>query len=70
MADHSLTTVAVYNVKGQLVRRLLDSQPILDEYSITWDGKNDQGQRLGSGIYFFKIKSGSYSATRKTILIK
>ena len=69
-ADHSPTTVAVYNMRGQLVRRLLDSQPILDEYSITWDGKNDQGQRLGSGIYFFKVKSGSYSTTRKTILIK
>ena len=69
-ADHSLTTVAVYNVRGQLVRRLLDPQPILGEYSITWDGKNDQGEKLGAGIYFFKIKSGSYSATRKTILIK
>ena len=69
-AVHSPTTVAVYNMRGQLVRHLLDSQPILDEYSITWDGKNDQGQRLGSGIYFFKVKSGSYSTTRKTILIK
>jgi len=69
-ADHSLTTVAVYNVRGQLVRRLLDPQPILGEYSITWDGKNDQGEKLGAGVYFFKIKSGSYSSTRKTILIK
>jgi len=69
-AGHSLTTVAVYNVKGQLVRRLLDPQPILGEYSITWDGKNDQGEKLGAGVYFFKIKSGSYSATRKIILIK
>jgi len=68
-ADHSLTTVNVYNMRGQLVRRLLDPQPILGEYSITWDGKNDQGEKLGAGIYFFKIKSGSYSATRKTILI-
>jgi len=70
VAGHSLTTVAVYNVKGQLVRRLLDPQPILGEYSITWDGKNDQGEKLGAGVYFFKIKSGSYSATRKMILIK
>jgi len=69
-ADHSLTTVNVYNMRGQLVRRLLDPQPILGEYSITWDGKNDQGEKLGAGIYFFKIKSGSYSATRKSILIK
>ena len=69
-ADHSLTTVAVYNVKGQLVRRLLDPQPILGEYSITWDGKNDQGEKLGAGVYFFKIKSGSYSTTRKMILME
>lgn len=69
-ADHSLTTVAVYNLKGQLVRRLLDPQPILGEYSITWDGKNDQGEKLGAGVYFFKIKSGSYSVTRKTILME
>jgi len=68
-ADHSLTTVAVYNMRGQLVRRLLDSQSILGEYSITWDGKNEHGEKLEAGIYFFKIKSGSYSATRKTILI-
>lgn len=69
-ADHSLTTVAVYNLKGQLVRRLLDPQPILGEYSITWDGKNDQGEKLGAGVYFFKIKSGSYSTTRKMILME
>jgi len=69
--DNSPTTVAIYNTRGQLVRTLVNSQKMSPgEHTVAWDGKTDSGQLTAAGIYFFKIKSGHYSATRKMILMK
>jgi len=69
--DNSPTTITVYNLRGQLIRTVVNSQKLSPgEHLFTWDGKNDNGQLAAAGIYFFKMKSGSYSATRKMILMK
>lgn len=69
--DNSPTTITVYNLRGQLIRTVVNSQKLsLGEHLFTWDGKNDNGQLAAAGIYLFKMKSGSYSATRKMILMK
>ena len=69
--DNSPTTVSIYNLRGQLIRTLVNSQKLLPgEHSYTWDGKNDNGQPAAAGIYFFKMVSGKYSATRKMLLLR
>lgn len=69
--DNSPTTVAVYNIKGQFIRTLINDQKLsLGEHSFVWDGKTNSGQPVSAGIYFFKMKSGTFSATRKMILMK
>jgi len=69
--DNSLTTIAVYNLRGQLVQTVVNNQKLSPgEHSFTWDGKNDDGQPVATGIYFFKITSEKYSATRKIVLMK
>lgn len=69
--DNSPTTITVYNLRGQLIRTVVNSQKLSPgEHLFTWDGKNDNGQLAAAGIYLFKMKSGSYSATRKMILMK
>ncbi len=40
------------------------------DYEIFWDGKDENGKRVGSGIYFYKLKAGKFEETRKMILIK
>jgi hypothetical protein len=69
---NSPTTIAIYNTRGQLIRTLVNGQNLTPgkEHTFTWDGTTGSGQPAAAGIYFFKIKSGQYSATRKMILMK
>lgn len=69
--DNSPTTVAIYNLRGQLIRTVVNNQKLSPgEHSFTWDGRTNSGQPAAAGIYFFKMVSGKYSATRKMILMK
>ena len=60
----------IYNVRGQLVRGLIDGPQQAGSYEIRWDGRNGQGHLVPSGIYFCRMKTGSFAATRKMALIK
>ncbi len=65
------TSITVYNIKGQVVRHLVQSQKFSPgEQTIIWDGQDDRGRTVPAGIYFYKIRSGWYSSTKKMILIK
>lgn len=69
--DSSPTTVVIYNTRGQLVRTLVNSQKMSPgEHSFTWDGKTNSGQPTAAGVYFYKMTSGRFSATRKMIMMK
>ncbi len=64
------TTLRVYNVLGQMVRVLVDEPMAAGSHEIIWDGKDDQGSRVASGIYFYKLRSGDYEDTKKMVLMK
>ncbi len=64
------TTLKVYNVRGQLVRTLLDEEKTPGEYSVTWDGKNQQGREVSSGIYFYELRAKDQSEVKKMVLLK
>jgi YVTN family beta-propeller protein len=63
-------SLVVYNVSGQRVRSLVDTHQRADVYKVTWDGLNDQGQRVASGMYFYKLVAGKFVQTRKMVLLK
>ena len=60
----------IYNVKGQLVRILVDGDQSAGSHSIQWDGRTDGGLTAASGIYFYRLTSGNWSHTRKMVLMK
>jgi len=65
----------IYNLKGQKVKTLNchpERSRRIDNglYGVTWNGTDENNQSVGSGIYFYKMKAGSYSATKKMILMK
>ncbi len=64
------TSLVVYNLAGQKVRILLDEEMIPGDYQAIWDGKDDNGQKLSSGIYFYRFKAGDNSETKKMIMLK
>ncbi|HRX76998.1 MAG TPA: FlgD immunoglobulin-like domain containing protein, partial [Candidatus Cloacimonadota bacterium] len=39
-------------------------------HQLVWNGKDDNGRQVSSGLYFFRMKSGTYSSTRKMIMMK
>jgi hypothetical protein len=64
------TILKIYNIKGQLVRTLVDEPQEAGEYRILWDGKSDDGKDVASGIYLYELKVGDYSQTKKMVLIR
>jgi predicted CXXCH cytochrome family protein len=63
-------TILVYNSLGMLVTRLVDQQQPAGSYSIQWDGKDQGGNNVASGIYFYKMEAGSFTAMKKMLFIK
>ena len=68
--DNQKVEIVVYNIIGQKVKTLVNSAKQSGEHTVVWNGRNEQGNQVGSGIFFYKIKSGSYSKTKKMVLLK
>ena len=60
----------IYNLRGQLVKTLVDDGREGGQYIVRWGGKDDNGADVGSGIYLYKISVGDYTAARKMVLLK
>lgn len=64
------TTLKIYNVLGQRVKTLVDEPQKPGDYEVVWDGKDDEGKEVASGIYFCKLTAGSFQKTRKMVLLR
>lgn len=60
----------VYSPAGKLVRVLVNGTQEADAYAVEWDGRDDAGRELASGIYLARLEAGAFSATRKMALMK
>ena len=65
-----LVTLNIFNIKGQKVKTLVDDRKTAGNHSVVWNGKDDNNKNVASGIYFYKMRSGTYSSTKKMILMK
>jgi hypothetical protein len=63
-------TLRVYNINGQLVRTLVSGSMDAAHHSIQWDGVNENGTQVASGIYIYRLQAGSFVQTRKMTLLK
>ena len=66
----SRVSLRIYDVTGKLVRTLVDQPQEPGYYRVVWDGRDDFGKEVTSGIYFYRLEAGSYTAIRKLILMK
>jgi hypothetical protein len=64
------TTLRIYNIKGQLVKTLVDEEKLPGNYNIIWDGKDNSGREVSSGIYFYQLKIKDYTQTKKMVLLR
>ncbi|MFA4948912.1 MAG: T9SS type A sorting domain-containing protein, partial [Candidatus Krumholzibacteriia bacterium] len=70
MKEKGPVTLKVYNVAGQLVRTLVDDVRDAAAYSIAWDGRNNIGSEVASGIYFYKMETKGFNETRKMVMLR
>ncbi|WP_169577901.1 Ig-like domain-containing protein [Salisaeta longa] len=62
--------VAIYNILGQRVRWMTLGEKAAGRHVVRWDGRNQHGQLVGSGVYFYRITAGDFVATRKMTLVR
>ncbi len=62
--------IAIYNILGQHVRTLIDKSYQRGDHQITWDGTNEAGKTVESGVYFCRIEAGDFNQSQKMVLLK
>jgi len=60
--------LGIYDASGRQVRSLIHAQQAAGEYSVRWDGRNDAGDLLPSGVYFYRLNAGGENQVRKMVL--
>ncbi|MEL6823956.1 MAG: FlgD immunoglobulin-like domain containing protein, partial [Calditrichota bacterium] len=66
----SPVTLRIYNVAGQLVNTLIDEPIDSGSYSVVWNGRDDAGNEVASGVYIYRLVTGDFVQTRKMMLIR
>jgi len=64
------TEITIYNIKGQKVRKLVNTVVTTGEHSVVWQGKDDKGNQVSSGVYFIRMQIGQQVYTGKAVLMK
>ena len=62
--------LAIYDVRGRLVRPLVDGKLEAGRHSVVWDGRNTSGRPVASGLYFSTLQTGDKTYTRKMAIVK
>ncbi len=70
VANRTKVGLSVYNILGQRVKTLLDEEMEAGNYVATWDGKDEKGYDVSSGIYFYKLNTKEFTQTKKMLLVR
>jgi|GEM_PF-5723700 len=67
--DHHVR-LAIFNVSGQLVKTLVEEWRTAGTHEVVWDGRDNSGKEVASGIYLYKLQAGEFQKARSTVLLK
>jgi len=70
LPNRSQVELAIYNVLGQQVKKLINKSLSAGTYTISWDGRDDSGIPVASGIYFYKLITNDIHLSKKMVLLK
>jgi flagellar hook assembly protein FlgD len=63
-------TIVVYDATGRLVRTLVDEEQSAGVRDAAWNGRDDHGTTVVSGVYFCRMTAGKFSETRRMVMLK
>jgi flagellar hook assembly protein FlgD len=75
LASDASVTIRIYNLKGQLVRTITSGNQeagiyVTKEKAAYWDGRNNRGEIVASGSYYYTLQAGEFIAIRKMVIMK
>jgi hypothetical protein len=70
LPEAGYASVKIYRIDGQLVKTIVNSYHTAGRFEVMWDSKNDAGESVSSGVYFYRLQSGAYVQTKKMMLLK
>lgn len=70
LAKAENVNIRIFNLKGQIVRNMVSESKAAGSYRLQWNGTDDNGQALSSGVYYITMTAGKYTKTQKAILLK
>ncbi len=62
--------LSIFNLNGQLVRRLFTGTYTPGRYEIIWNGKDEQGQEASAGVYWYRLRAGKWSAQKRLVVVR
>lgn len=70
LKDRQDVKIEIYNVRGQLVRTLINETQAAGDHKVIWTGVDNNNRPVSSGLYYYKMTAGKYSSSKKMILMK
>lgn len=70
LAEPAATKLEIFNVLGQRVKTLVNQNLGAGEHTVSWRGEDDLGRKVASGVYMYRLQSGSHTTVRKMMLVK
>ena len=70
LPEATVVDLVIFDLQGNLVKQLVNGRQNVGRYEMEWNGRNNQGIRVVSGIYFYRLTSEKFMATKKMILAK
>jgi flagellar hook assembly protein FlgD len=62
--------LGIYDLQGRLIRLLVESVKSAGCYTTFWDGRDEEGRKVPSGVYLYRLRAAEFSQSRKMVLMK
>lgn len=70
ISKKSEVKITIFNIRGQKVKELVNKKQNIGKYLAQWNGTDSQGQEVAGGVYLYRLKTKSFAATKKLLLLK
>jgi hypothetical protein len=70
LSTDEIVHLNVYDLSGRMVKTLVNGPMAAEDHEVIWNGKDDSGNRVASGVYFYKLVAGDFTATEKMVMLK
>ena len=70
VAQEGYVELKIFNVQGQLIRTLMSESKLPGQYQVSWNGRNERGRSVTTGVYFYRLQVGSFVSVKKMLLLR